>query len=163
MDSYVKTYVKLHIRIDAGNRAWDFKDEKNPVQLQVHMSNGVRKVVLPPKLTKILYSFEDLKRAGCKCDTITLKTLAQAGAEGRWKDNIEVRTKSGLPSNVYIANARSIQYAQEKGKEIPPAKFIGRMRDKMTEVYDTVDEVVDAIANEKWRTEFSRGRHAKRK
>lgn len=158
MDSYVKSYVKLYVHIDAGNRAHDLKTKK---ELEVVMSGGVRKVVLP--CSKILYTFEDLKRNGAKCDAITTKSLALAGAEGRWKENIEARKEVGLPSNVYIANARSIEYALSKGKEPPQVRYVGRQRSQITEVYDTVDEVVDAIANNRWRTEFSRGRHAKRK
>lgn len=160
MDSYVRSYVRLHVHIDAGNRAWDTKFDP-PKELEVVMSGGVRKVVLP--VSKILYTFDDLKRNGARCDAITLKTLALAGAEGRWKENIAARKDAGLPSNVYIANARSIEYAMAKGKEPPPAKYIGRQRHQMTEVRDSVDEVIDDMANNRWRTEFSRGRYAKRK
>lgn len=157
MDSYVRTYVKNYVHIDAGNRVHDTKTGK---ELQVIMSGGERKVVLP--VSKILYTFDDLKRNGARCDAITTKSLAIAGAEGRWKENIEARKEAGLPSNVYIANARSIQYAIDKGKTPPPVRYVGRQRHQITEVYDTVDEVVDAIANNRWRTDFSRGRYAKR-
>lgn len=155
MDSYVKAWVKTHLHIDSGNRA--FADGK---ELEVVMSGGERKVVLP--MSKVLYTFDDLKRAGCKCDVITLKSLAMAGAEGRWKENIEHRKEVGVPSNVYIANARSIELAIAAGKEPPSVKWVGRKRDRITEVRDTIDEVIDDMDNDRWRTSFSRGRYAKK-
>ena len=158
MDRYVQMYVKTYVHIDAGARVWC-----NGVQLDIIMSGNVQKVALPLSGSKILYSFDDLKRAGAKCDVITLKTLAQSGAEGRWRDNIQERRDTGIPCNVYVANARSIEYALEHGKVPPPIRWVGRARNQITEVYDTVDEVVDAMAANKWRTEFSKGRYAKRR
>lgn len=155
MDRYVEAYIKVNVHIDAGGRVW-CKGE----QLDVHVLNNIKKVVLP--ISKILYTFDDLKRAGAKCDVVTLFSLAKAGAEGRWKEQIQERRDNNIPQNVYIANARSIDYAIAKGKEPPLVKWVGRQRDKITEVYDTVDEVIDALANNKWRTTFSRGRHAKK-
>lgn len=156
MDRFVESYIKVNIHIDAGGRVWC-----KGVQLDVHVIGNEKKVVLP--VSKILYTFDDLKRAGCKCDVATLKTLAMAGAEGRWKDEIQERRENNIPQNVYIANARSVQYAIDKGKEPPPIKWIGRKRGQMTEVYDNVDDVVKAMSEGRWRTEFSRGRYAKRK
>ena len=156
MDKYVEAFIKVHVHIDAGQRVW-CKNE----QLQVHVIGGEKKVVLP--ISKITYTFDQLKRAGARVDVVTMKSLAMQGAEGRWRDNIAERRANGLPSNVYIANARSIDYAISKGNVPPSVKYVGRRRDKITEVYDTVDEVVDAINNEQWRTEFSRGRLSRRK
>lgn len=156
MDPYIKSYIQVHVHIDAGQRVWC----KNQ-QLEVHMVGNEKKVVLP--IGKITYTFDDLKRAGARVDVVTMKSLAMQGAEGRWRDNIAERRATGLPSNVYIANARSIDYAISKGKVPPTVKYVGRKRDKITEIYDTVDEVVNAMNEEKWRTEFSRGRHAKRR
>lgn len=156
MDSYTAAYIKINVHIDAGGRV--HCDGK---QLEVHVLSGVKKVVLP--ISKITYSFDELKRAGAKCDVVTLQSLALAGAEGRWKDNIQIRRENGIPSNVYIANARSIEYAIAHDKEPPPVRWIGRKQGKMTEVRDTIDEVIDDMANGNWRTEFSRGRYAKRK
>jgi hypothetical protein len=155
MDPYVRSYVKTRVHIDAGNRAWDDGSE-----LIVVTHGGVRKVLLP--CSKILYTFEQLKRAGARCDVITLKSLAKAGGEGRWRETIAERKESGIPSNVYVANARSIEYAMKRGKEIPPTRWVGRVGDQITEVRDTIDEVVDDMAADRWRTEFSRGRRRKR-
>lgn len=155
LDSYVAAFIKVHVHIDAGQRVWC----KNQ-QLEVHVIGGEKKVELP--VSKILYTFDDLKRAGARVDVVTLKTLAQQGAEGRWAEQIAERRECGLPSNVYVANARSINYAIAHDKTPPDVKYVGRMRDKITEVYDTVDEVVNAMNENKWRTEFSRGRYAKR-
>jgi hypothetical protein len=156
LDKYLETYIKVHVSIDAGGRVWHKGNE-----LPIIMSGNTKKVVLP--ISKQLFTFDDIKRCGAKVDVATLFSLAKAGAEGRWKEEIIERRDRGLPSNVYVANARSIQYALDKGNTAPPVKFVGRERSKITEVYDTVDEVVDAMANAKWRTEFSRGRYAKRR
>lgn len=156
MDPYLRSFIKLHVHIDAGGRAF-CKGE----QLDVINSGGIKKVVLPG--SKILWSFDDLKRCGAKCDVQTLATLAIAGAEGRWKNEIEERKARGIPSNVYIANARTINKALAEGKIPPEPRWIGRRWDKMTEVYDTVDEVVTAMTNNQWRTEFARGGKARRK
>ena len=155
MDRFTQAYIKTHVHVDAGQRVWC-----KGVQLDIIMSGNEKKIQLP--IGKILYTFEDLKLAGAKVDVVTLKSLALQGAEGRWKDNIQARRESGLPSNVYIANARSIQYALDKGKPAPNIQYVGRRRDQITEVYDTVDQVVQALHEGKWRTEFSRGRHAKK-
>lgn len=150
MDPYIRAYIKLHVTVDAGNRAFCKGEE-----LEVHNSGGVRKVVLP--ISKILWSFEDLKRCGAKVEAQTLQTLALAGAEGRWRNEIEERKTRGIPSNVYIANARTINKALAEGKAPPEPRWLGRRWDKMTEVYDTIDEVVDAMSKNQWRTEFARG------
>lgn len=155
MDPFVKAYIKVHVHVDAGGRVF-CKGQEIPV----HNVQNVKKVVLP--ISKILYTFDDLRKAGAKVDVSTLFSLARAGAEGRWRDEIAARKESGLPSNVYIANARSIEYALSKDKTPPPVKYVGRKRDKITEVFDTVDEVVDALDKEAWRTTFSRGRHARK-
>lgn len=156
MDAYTQAVIKTHVHVDAGQRVW-FRGQ----QLEVHLLGGEKKVVLPGG--KITYTFDDLKRAGAKVDVVTLRSLAQQGAEGRWKENIEARRKDGLPSNVYIANARTIQLAIAAGKAPPDMRFVGRKRDRITETYATVDEVVTAMASDKWRTEFARGGKAKRK
>lgn len=156
MDAYVKAFIKTHVRIDSGGRVF-VKDK----EIEVHVIGGIKKVVLP--VSKILYTFEDIKRAGGECQVITLSSLARAGADGRWKDNIEQRKRDGIPSNVYIANARSINKALADSKIPPQIKWLGRMRDMMTEVYDTIDEVILAMDEGRWKTEFSKGRNAKRK
>lgn len=156
MDSYLRALVKVHVHVDAGQRVW-FKNE----QLEVYDVGGVKKIVLPG--TKQTLTFDELKRLGARVDVVTMRNLAIQGAEGRWRDEISERRKIGLPSNVYVANARSIQYAQEKGKVPPQSKYVGRRRDQITEVYDTVDEVVQAMAEDRWRTEFTRGRRSRRK
>lgn len=155
MDPYIRSYVKLNVHVDAGQRVW-CKGEELPTVT----SGNVRKVKLP--ISDILFTFDDLKQMGAKVDVVTLFSLAKAGGEGRWRENIEQRKGSGLPSNVYIANARSIEYAIEKGKTPPAVRFVGRVGNRITETYDTVDEVVDAMGKDQWRTEFSRGRHARR-
>jgi hypothetical protein len=155
MDSYIKAYVRVHVHIDAGARVW-CKGE----QLKVHTSgDGTLKVVLP--ISKILFSFDDLKRMGARCDVQTLKTLAMAGADARWSDEQVARRENGLPKNVYVANARTIQLAIAAGKPAPPARFLARKRDRMTDVYATADEAVLAMHEERWRTKFSKGQFAK--
>jgi hypothetical protein len=155
VDKYTVAFIKTKIHIDSGNRVWC-----GDKQLEVHLIGGVRKIVLP--FSKITYTFDQLLRAGAKCEGQNVLTLARAGAEARWGEQIENRRKIGLPSNVYVANARSIEYAIEKGKSPPPARYVGRMRDKITEVRDTVDEVVDDMAEGRWRTQFAKGRYARK-
>lgn len=156
MDRYLQKYIEINVHVDSGQRV--FCDGK---ELQVHVIGGERKVALP--ISKQTFTFDDLKRAGAKVDVVTLKSLAVQGAQARWHDEIEARRENGLPSNVYIANARSIAYAIEKGRTPPAVTYIGRKRDKMTETYDTVQEVIDAMAADKWKTTFTRGGRAKRK
>lgn len=156
VDRYIQAFIKAHVHVDAGQRVWC---KGQP--LEVHFVGNEQKVVLP--ISKQTFTFDDLKRLGARVDVVTLKTLAQSGAEGRWRSEIQERRKIGLPSNVYLANARTIQTAIDRGTVPPAAKYVGRKRDKITEVYDTVDEVVAAVNEDRWRTEFSRGRHAKRK
>lgn len=153
MDAYLKAYIQSHVHVDAGQRVFCKNQE-----LEIHMVGGVRKVVLPDKVSTQTFTLQDLKDAGARVDVVTKKTLAMHGAEARWADQIVERRKIGLPSNVYLANARSIDYAIEKGRTPPAAKFMGRQRNLMTEYYDTVDEVIQAMADKKWRTEFHRGR-----
>lgn len=156
MDSYVRAFVRVNVHIDAGQRVW-CKGEELTV---VVPAKGPKKVLLP--ISKILYTFDQLKRAGAKCDVVTLSSLAKAGAEGRWREEIAERKREGVPSNVYVANARSVNLALAQGKDPPPVKWVGRMRDKITDVYDTIDEVVLAMSEDRWRTTFSRGRYAKK-
>lgn len=155
MDPYVAAFIKTHVKIDAGGRAF-VKGE----QVEVIISGNVRKIQLP--ISKILYTFDDLKRAGAHVDVVTLFSLAKAGAEGRWRENIQERTKRDIPSNVYVANARTVQAAIAKGQTPPPVKWVGRQRDQITEVYDTIDEVVTAMSEGRWRTTFARGGRAKK-
>lgn len=156
MDKYVEAFIKVNIHIDAGNRVFC-----KGVELEVHTIGGVRKIVLPSNISKMTYTFDQLRAAGAKCDAITVVSLARQGAEARWKDEIENRRKIGLPSNVYVANARSIEKALAAGKSPPPIRYVGRRWKKITEVRDTVQEVIDDIVNENWRTEFSRGSQAR--
>jgi len=156
MDSYLRAFVQLHVHIDAGNRAF-VKGEEVPV----HVIGGKRKIQLPG--SKILYTFDDLKRAGAVVDVVTLFSLAKAGAEGRWRDEIQERKESGLPSNVYVANARTINRAIERGASPPPATYIGRAGREMTEVRDTVDEVVADLRDRNFRKTFRRGSRKERK
>jgi hypothetical protein len=155
MDAYLKAYIKINVHIDAGQRVWCKNEE-----LEVHIIGGEKKVVLP--ISKQTFTFDSLKRAGARVDVVTLKTLAIQGAEGRWRENIAERREAGLPSNVYVANTRSIQYAISKGKIPPTIRYVGRKRDQITEVYDTVDEVVNAIGNDLWRKDFKRGGKVRR-
>lgn len=156
MDPYLKAFIQLHVHVDAGNRAFVKGQE-----VEVLTIGGKRKIQLPG--SKVLWTFDDLKRAGAKVDVPTLFNLAKAGAEGRWRDNIEERKSSGLPSNVYVANARTINRAIERGQSPPSATYIGRVGREMTEVRDTVDEVVEDLKNRNWRTAFSRGSRKARK
>jgi hypothetical protein len=156
MDPYVRAFVKVNVRVDAGQRVWCQGQE-----IETFMSGSTRKVVLP--CSRIPFSFDELKRMGAKVEVVTLQSLARLGGEGRWREHIAERRDAGLPSNVYIANARSIEYALAKGRTAPALKYVGRQGRLITEVYDTVDEVVDAMGKDLWRKEFSRGRLAKRK
>lgn len=156
MDKYIQAFIRTKVHVDAGRRVWC--DGK---QLETYTINGVDKVILP--VTKQPFTFDDLKRAGARVDVITLPILAQQGAEGRWRENIDQRRKIGLPSNVYVANARSIELAIKRGDIPPRATYVGRKRDKITEVFDNVDDVVKAIAEDRWRTSFSKGRFAKKR
>lgn len=129
--------------------------------MQVHVVAGVRKVQLPN--TKFLISLDDLILHGAKVlGSRTPKNLALYGAEARWAEQRASREASGLPTNVYIANARSIQYAIDNGKAPPAQRYIGRRQDKMTEVFDTVEEVVQAMNEGNWRQRFRRGRLSRR-
>lgn len=154
-DSYVRAYIKVHVHIDAGQRVWC-----QNVQLPVHVVGGEKKVAIP--VSKHAFTFDELKKCGARVDVVTLRSLAKQGAEGRWATQIAERRENGLPSNVYIANARSVQYAIDKGKTPPDLTYVGRMRDRITEIYPTVDEVVNAMNENKWRTEFSRGKYARK-
>lgn len=156
MDPYLEAFVQLHVHIDAGNRAF-----VKGVEVPVHTIGGKRKIELPG--SKVLWTFDDLKRIGAKVDVVTLFSLARAGAEGRWRENIEERKNSGLPSNVYVANARTINRAIERGLSPPPATYIGRVGREMTAVHDNVDAVVDDLLNRRWRTTFRRGSRKERK
>lgn len=150
MDSYLRAFVQLHVHIDAGNRAFVKGEE-----VQVHVIGGKRKIELPG--SKVLHTFDDLKRAGAKVEAMTLFSLAKAGAEGRWRDEIQERKGAGLPSNVYVANARTIERAIERGQSPPPATYLGRIGREMTEVRDTVDEVVNDLRDRNFRKTFRRG------
>jgi hypothetical protein len=157
-DKYIQKYIEINVHVDAAQRVFC-----DGVELTVHVIGGERKIALPPHVSKQTFTFDDLKRLGARVDVVSKKTLAIAGAEGRWKENIEARKGAGLPSNVYIANARSIDYALEKGRTPPAATYIGRKRGEMTDVYATVDEVVDAMAEGNWKKNFTRGGRAPRK
>ena len=82
------------------------KAEEKGQQLEVHVSGGVKKVLVPGM--GHLLSFDDLKRLGAEVQVMTLFSLAIAGAEGRWRQEIADRKDRGIPSNVYVANARTI-------------------------------------------------------
>jgi hypothetical protein len=155
IDTYLKALIKTQISIDSASRVFLGREP-----LEIHVIGGVRKVQLPN--SKQLISLDDLVVYGAKVlGGRTPRTLALYGAEARWEERIKARTEAGLPSNVYIANARSISYAQEKGRIPPSPTYIGRRQNKMTEVFDTVEEVVQAMNNGAWRTEFRRGRNSK--
>jgi len=157
VDKYVQAFIRVNVHIDAGNRVFCKGEE-----MQVHVIGGIRKIVLPKNISKLTYTFDQLRAAGARCEGQTVKTLALAGAEGRWKEEIGERRKIGLPSNVYVANARSIEKALAEGKTPPAARYVGRKSDNITEVRDTVDEVVNDLSQGNFRTEFSRGRHARK-
>lgn len=150
MDRYKQAQLQAHVHVDAGGRAF-YKGE--PVEVQV--IGGVKKVLIPG--FQYLLTFDELKRLGAKVDVVTLFSLAKAGAEGRWREEIQERMDRGMPSNVYVANARTIQRAIARGEHPPDATFLGRKGRDCTEVFATVDEVVNAMKNDEWRKTFSRG------
>lgn len=157
LDSYLRALIRTQVSVDSASRVFLKGSE-----MEVHTVGGVRKIQLPG--TKFLVSIDDLITYGAKVlGARTPKSLALSGAEARWADNRAKREEAGLPCNVYIANARSIEYAMEKGKAPPPQRYIGRRQNRMTEVYDTVEEVVQAMNEGNWRTEFSRGRFSRTK
>ena len=152
MDKFLEAFVKTYVSIDAGGRVW-CKGE----QLEVHIIGGERKVVLPG--SKLTYTFEDLRRAGAKIGYISVRSTPQTKAVlTRWQDRIKARAEMGLPSNVYIANARTILIAQRENKVPPAPTYVGRQGDRITEVHPTVEAVVADMDAGKWRTEFRRGR-----
>ena len=155
MDAYLKALIQTHVHIDSGGRCF-FKGQ----EVETHVIGGIRKVLLPG--SKVMWTFDDLKRVGAKVDVITLFSLAKAGGEGRWRDEIQDRRERGIPSNVYVANARTINKALAENRVPPQATWIGRIGRRMTEVRDTIDEVLDDMAKDKWRTDFSRGRNARK-
>lgn len=150
MDAFLKAKIQQHLYIDAGGRAF-YKGE--PVT--VRSAGGHKKVFLPDVPYPL--TFDELKQAGARVDVITMFSLAKAGGEGRWKENIEYRKERGIPSNVYVGNAHSIARALEKGEHPPDVTWIGRRGRQCTEVRDTVDQVLDDMFNDRWRTTFSRG------
>lgn len=153
LDRYTQATIKAKVQIDSASRVfWDGKE------LEVHNLNGVRKIQLPG--TKIMLSLQDLLEYGAKLlGGLTANTLAKRGADARWAN----ARKHNLPANVYIANARSIDHAVKTGKVPPPVRYLGRRRDKMTEVYDSIEEVVAAMNEGRWRNpdEYRRG-HAQK-
>lgn len=156
MDRYKQALLQAHVHIDAGGRAF-FKGQ----QIDVQVIGGVKKVLVPG--LQYLLTFDELKRLGAKVDVITLFSLAKAGAEGRWREEIQQRADRGLPSNVYVANARTIQRALDRGQHPPDPTYLGRQGRECTEAFATVDEVVDAMNNGQWRKTFSRGSRKARK
>lgn len=150
MDTYLKALIQTHVHIDPGGRAF-FKGEP----LEVHLNGSVKKVLIPGM--KHLLTFDELKRLGARVEVQTLFSLAIAGGEGRWKDEIQERRRQGIPSNVYVANARTIQRALAENKTPPPVKWLGRQGRECTEVRDTIDEVLDDMRNNRWRNSFRRG------
>lgn len=153
-DKFIKALIKTKVTIDSASRV--FLDRE---PLEIHVIGGVRKVQLPG--TKQLFSLDDLVTHGATLvGGRTPRTLALYGAEARWQEQIRARTELGLPSNVYIANARTINYALSKNRVPPSPTYIGRRQEKMTEVYPTIDEVVQAMNEGRWRTEFRRGRRS---
>jgi hypothetical protein len=153
LDSYLKALLKVHVTIDSASRVF-LKGKP----MEIHTVNGVRKVQLPG--TQFLMTLEDLAANGAKVlGSRTPRTLALYGAEARWAENRANREASGLPMNVYVANARSIEYALANNRVPPVQRYIGRRQNRMTEVYDTVEEVVQAMNEGSWRTKFSRGRY----
>jgi hypothetical protein len=157
LDSYLRAVIRTQITVDASSRVF-LKDKELPV----HTVAGVRKIQLPG--TKFLVEIDDLITYGAKqLGNRTPRTLALYGAEARWAEQRAAREAAGMPINVYVANARSIQYAIEHGKAPPATRYIGRRQNKMTEVYDTIEEVVQAMNESRWRDSFARGRFSRRK
>lgn len=150
MDVYLKALIQTHVHVDAGGRAF-FKGEP----LEVHVIGNVKKVHVPG--VGHLLTFDELNKLGARVDVITLFSLARAGAEGRWRDEIQERRERGVPSNVYVANARTIERALAAGKHPPDPTWIGRVGRECTEVRATVDEVVDDLKFRRFRKEFRRG------
>ena len=150
MDAYLRALIETHVHIDAGSRCF-FKGEEIPTVV----IGGLRKVQIPG--SKIMWTFDDLKRMGAKVDVITLFSLARSGGEGRWREHIEERRERGIPSNVYVANARTINKSLAKGQIPSQPTWIGRMGRKMTVVHDNIDAVLADMAADRWRMDFARG------
>jgi hypothetical protein len=156
LDPYLKVLIRTQVTVDAASRVF-LKDK----EMTVHTIGGVRKIQLPN--TKFLISLDDLVAVGCKVlGARTPRTLALYGAEARWAEQRKNREEAGLPINVYVANARSIQYAIDNGRAPPITRYIGRRQNKMTEVYDTIEEVVTAMNEARWRETFSKGRYRRK-
>ena len=156
LDSYLRTIIRTQVKIDAASRVF-----LNGKAMVVHTVAGVRKVQLPN--TQFLISLEDLALNGASIlGSRTPRNLALYGAEARWAEQRKHREEVGLPINVYVANARSIRYAINHDRPPPVTRYIGRRQDKMTEVYDTIEEVVQAMNESRWRESFRRGRLSRR-
>lgn len=157
LDKFQVAQIRALCVVDSASRVtW----RKEP--LEVYVINGERKVVLPG--TKITVSVAELVENGATLlGSLGPQTKQADGGRARWADSLEARRAAGVPPNVYRANQRSVDYALAKGKAPPPPTWVGRRQRKCTEVYDTVDEVVAAMNEGRWRTEFAKGRHARRK
>lgn len=146
LDKWTIAKIRTNCVIDGETIYWGPADK--PETLVVHVHGNEPRVNIPG--TKFLISLEDLVHHGARLrrrpklmtkDDINKHNWAVAGGVARWN-----RTR--LPRNVYLANGRSMDYAGDKGKPIPAARYIGRTGRYRTAVFDTVEEVVAAL-NEK--------------
>lgn len=146
VDTYLRALIRTKITVDSTGTV-RLGNELLPIH---HGVNGERKVQLPG--TQFLIPLQDLLDLGAKqLGGRTPNQLGLQGATARWADRQVARAEQGLPPNVYIANARSIQYAIERGRVPPETTYIGRRQRRMTEVFPTVAEVVEAMNAGNWR------------
>lgn len=148
LDKWLQAKIKTQCVIDGERVYWGPPNE--PIELVVHMHGNEPRVQLPG--TKFLISLEDLITHGArmrrrpklltKAD-VNQHSWAVAGGYARWN-------RTYLPRNVYIANARTMDSAGDRGKPVPPARYIGRTGKYRTAVYDTVDEVVKALEEKRY-------------
>lgn len=168
LDSHTRAVIKVKVRIDAvgrvffGGKVNEKGELEGAEELPTHLIGAERKTVLPGK--KFPISLADLIEYGAvRIGPYRRPGQHSNGGTKRWADVQAERAEKKIPPNVYIANQRTIDKAVEKGLAPVAPRYIGRRAKQMTEVYDTVDEVVAAMNQGLWKTEFSRGRHAKRK
>jgi hypothetical protein len=157
LDKFTVAQLRTHCTVDAASRVfW------KGTEMEIHLVGAERKVIIPG--TKVVISVNELVTQGAKLvGQRGPQNFRSDGGTTRWIESVKRRNEDGIPPNVYVANARSVQYALDKGNAPPVTRWVGRRQGKVTEVYDTIDEVVKAMNDGLWRTDFARGRHAKRK
>lgn len=148
LDKWTIAKIRTQCVIDGDHVYWGPPD--NPEKLTIYIHGNEPRVPVPGH--KFLISLEDLVHHGARVrrrpklmtkDDINRHNWSVAGGIARWN-----RTR--LPHNVYLANGRSMDYAGNRGKPIPPPKYIGRTGKFRTAVYDTVEEVEAALKDHKF-------------